>query len=438
MSWFEQIIVKAAQLQSLEDLETNKARDELTQDVPQSFTLKGLADAARKPLDLAYSTKSREVSMARAQLLSVLTCLHCEGRITPEPSTDHDAVKELALSISKLITPVVTQDQSEISTQDLLRNSQALVEQRQAVSGLGIAALEALMKQLTTPVRLEDEVLYTLLAYTDKPQSGGSHETEIITSRLLEQQFNVPGSSTKEQFLTETVLQAYLRPLFSKSKPASITTSGRKAEYTDSAASKGESMPDESAVTKPWKYTDMRAIPAVAWAVREADNQLITKHWPLFIPVLLTLADDGTTPVRRRGLLILADFLAKFPDKTLHGTGLAQVFEDAIFPTLSFLPSLTPEQESVELLVPAYDALLILARKQPAVGKEGIAGALKNSFLDRMLREGVLGGYFHAKDHVRIVEVLCQQTAAILDEMGVHAVKHLKVSCPSISGPKAA
>jgi hypothetical protein len=114
------------------------------------------------------------------------------------------------------------------------------------------------------------------------------------------------------------------------------------------------------------------------------------------------------------------------------------VFEDAIFPTLSFLPSLTPEQESVDLLVPAYDALLILARKQPAVGKEGIAGAPKNSFLDRMLREGVLGGYFHAKDHVRIVEVLCQQTAAILDEMGVHAVKHLKVSCPSISGRKAA
>lgn len=168
----------------------------------------------------------------------------------------------------------------------------------------------------------------------------------------------------------------------------------------------------------------------------QTQTQLIAQHWPLFIPVVLTLADDTATPIRRRGLLILADFLAKFPDKTLHGTGLAQVFEDAVFPTLSYLPSLTPEDESVALLVPAYSALLGLAGKQPAVGKDGIAGAPKNGFLDRMLREGVLGGYFHAKDHVRIVEVLCQQTVAILNDMGVHAVKHLKVS-PLGSHPRA-
>jgi hypothetical protein len=132
-----------------------------------------------------------------------------------------------------------------------------------------MAALEALIKQYL--VRLDDEVLYTILAYTEETQTDGSHNTEAIADRLLEQQFNIQGSSTKEEFLTETVLQAYLRPLFSKSKPSSITASGRKAEYTDGLGSKAESMPDESAVTKPWKYTDMRAIPAVAWAVREAD-----------------------------------------------------------------------------------------------------------------------------------------------------------------------
>ena len=87
----------------------------------------------------------------------------------------------------------------------------------------------------------------------------------------------------------------------------------------------------------------------------------------------------------------------------------------------------------MQLLGPAYAALLALARKQPAaVGKDGIPGAPKNTLLDRMLREGVLMAYFHAKDHVRIVEVLCRETAAILDEMGVHAVKHLKVSSPAI------
>ena len=156
--------------------------------------------------------------------------------------------------------------------------------------------------------------------------------------------------------------------------------------------------------------------------------QLIAKHWPLFIPVLLTLTDDSTTPIRRRGLLILTSFIAKFPDKTLHDTGLAQVFEDAVFPTLAFLPSLTPDDESVQLLVPAYAVLLGLARKQPAVGKDDIPNGRKNTLLNKMLREGVFMAYFHAKEHIRIVEVLCQQTTAILNQMGVHAVKHLKVS----------
>jgi hypothetical protein len=51
--------------------------------------------------------------MVRTSVLSVLACLRCDGRITPEPSTDHDAAKELALNMAKLITPVVTQDQPE-------------------------------------------------------------------------------------------------------------------------------------------------------------------------------------------------------------------------------------------------------------------------------------------------------------------------------------
>lgn len=180
---------------------------------------------------------------------------------------------------------------------------------------------------------------------------------------------------------------------------------------------------------------------------RMLQDQLIAKHWPLFIPVLLTLADDPSTAVRRRGLLILTDFLAKFPGRTLHDTGLAKVFEDAIFPTLAFLPSLTPDDESVQLLVPAYGALLRLADKQqqqqpttatPAAAARGtkeeqqqpgvLPGGAKIGLLDKVLREGVFMGYFHAKEHVRIVEVLCQQTAVILNEMGIHAVKHLKVS----------
>lgn len=236
---------------------------------------------------------------AGCQLVAVLTCLHCEKRIISGTPAEHQAaVKELTLNLSKIITPVVTPDQgldrengssdgmyTQTSTftlhldsptftaanQHPLWPSGALVNRFRASSTLGIEVFEALMKQIDDPVRLEDEVLYALLVYTDDTQLWCSPQAKARATALLEEQFSVPGSPTKEQFLTEAVLQKYLRPLFSKSKPSSITASGRKAEYTDSAASRGENMPEESALTKPWKYTDQRAIPAVAWAVREAD-----------------------------------------------------------------------------------------------------------------------------------------------------------------------
>lgn len=105
----------------------------------------------------------------------------------------------------------------------------------------------------------------------------------------------------------------------------------------------------------------------------------------------------------------------------MHGAGLASVFEDAIIPTLSYLPSLTPEDESVQLFVPTFEALRRLARKQPTP-----AGQFKNKTLDRLLREGVFHGYYYAGEHVRIVEVLCRELIPTLNEMGIHAVKHLK------------
>ncbi|KAL2157480.1 hypothetical protein VTH06DRAFT_6031 [Thermothelomyces fergusii] len=467
MSWFERIAAEAARVEKSEEgTVPQDVADKLAQHVPQSFTLRELADAAREALGQARASRPRlhqrtdmtesfvhspaKREKAGPCLVSLLACLRCEDRIARGPAgDDEDAVRELALGVAHVIAPVVaaqrqeeadeTGQRSELSGQELLERSEEFSEHCLGLAGPGVEILSALVTRPASPVRLHDEVLLTLLAYsgdeTRPCRPGAETATRAAADRLLQQQFGVPGAPTKEHFVTETVLQAFLRPLFSKSKPSTITASGRKAEYVDgAAASRAESMPDDTALTKPWKFTDLRAIPAAGWAVREADAQLVAKHWPLFIPVLLTLVDDIATSVRRRGLLILADFLAKMPGRTLHDTGLASLFEDAVFPTLAFLPSLTPERESVELLGPAYLALRRLAeKKQPAAGKDGVAGSPKNKLLDRMLREGVFLGYFHAKEHVGIVELLCRQTETILNEMGVHAVKHLKDLVPMCS-----
>lgn len=71
------------------------------------------------------------------------------------------------------------------------------------------------------------------------------------------------------------------------------------------------------------------------------------------------------------------------------------------------------------------------------MGKDGVVSETKkNELLDKMIREGVFMGYFHAKEHVQIVEVLCRETVEIVGEMGVHAVKHLKASSPQPWSPR--
>lgn len=152
---------------------------------------------------------------------------------------------------------------------------------------------------------------------------------------------------------------------------------------------------------------------------------MIYQNWHLFIPPLLTLLDDGLTSVRVSGLEITQALLRKTPAKVLKQTGLGEVFEDAIIPTLSYLPSLTPVNESVKLLVPAYEALYLLGDVLFPDKEERPA---KIKLMDRIMRQGILQGIEHCSDNVRIVEVLLVELSKLLPLLGIYAVKHLKVS----------
>ena len=398
-------------------------------------------------------------------------------------------MREIAGALTKAMAPVISTcdrrhhhaaaaaaaEEDDIHDDDDVAAA-AVVRRCCAVAPAAIEALTLLLTQKPTGVVGEEETLLTLASFASVDGTYGWSPPQVVerAAALLDR---IPPVAEKTESIVETVLQRHVRPLFSRSKPVSVTSSGRKAAFADPDTDT-RGIPDDSSATKPWKYVDFRTIPLVAWAVTEADvclylsfslvilsflsflsfpfvcmcvrsshgeyadksqEHLISRHWPLFIPVLLTLADVTTSRIRRQGLIILGKFLTKVPDKTLHDTGLAKVFEDAIFPTLSYLPSLTPEAESVELLAPAFDALRCLADKQlsTTAGKMDSSGnnpsnrQQKHQLLDRILRDGIFNAYFHAKDHIRIIEVLCQQTTLVLNQLGIQAVKHLKVSVPS-------
>lgn len=152
---------------------------------------------------------------------------------------------------------------------------------------------------------------------------------------------------------------------------------------------------------------------------------MLREHWPLFTPVLLTISEDDDVGVRILGLTITMDFLEKCPGTILNSTGIGKVFEDVILPSVLYLPSLTPEEESVKIIRPAYEALVILARKEPDV-----SSPVRRALLDKVLRDGLLAAYGHASNYLLVVEVLMSTTTTVLDTLEIYSIKHLPVSTP--------
>jgi hypothetical protein len=110
-----------------------------------------------------------------------------------------------------------------------------------------------------------------------------------------------------------------------------------------------------------------------------------------------------------------------------------------VFPTLLYLPTITPLEESVVLVPAAYEALFALCdvRFQPSQElkneKEKGSEKERTKFLDKLLRQGILSGYSFASEHPSIVEILLTQLKTLIEKLGITSVKHLKDILPILS-----
>ena len=94
-------------------------------------------------------------------------------------------------------------------------------------------------------------------------------------------------------------------------------------------------------------------------------------------------------------------------------------------PSLLYLPPLTPSDQSIQLLAAAYESLYTLARiRYP----KDVDSKERARFFDHILRRGVLEGLSHVSENVHIMTVLLKQVDILVQGMGIHSVKHLKVS----------
>lgn len=88
-----------------------------------------------------------------------------------------------------------------------------------------------------------------------------------------------------------------------------------------------------------------------------------------------------------------------------------------------YLPSLTPEAESVALLRPAYRALLVLAKSDTDP-----RSVSRRRLLDKILHDGVFAGFHHASEYISVTEVLMDATAEVVKTLTIYSAKHLQVS----------
>lgn len=122
-------------------------------------------------------------------------------------------------------------------------------------------------------VKLRDDELITIIAFTDAHQPWSSEAAAAEALKIADSQFAV---RSRDSFVVDGILQNYLRPLFSKSRPATVTASGRKAEFSEEA-DPHQGLENETRKIKPWKYGDLRATSVFAWAVASASYVRIEK-----------------------------------------------------------------------------------------------------------------------------------------------------------------
>ena len=244
-------------------------------------------------------------------------------------------------------------------------------------------------------------------------------------------------------FLTLTI-----RPLFSQTKTQSqkgMTSQGRQLFNSQSTAMPSRSRdevesPEEAAQRRPWKQ-DKHAdsLQLLSWCITalQAEQSRTEQNWPLVIPPILALVDDVEVRFKAHGCQLLLGLLQATSASLLAKTGLGQVFQDAVTPCLSYLPTLTAEQESIMMLDAAYPVVLYLPNvRHPKALDSRENGNLRQRerMLSHVLHHHLLRSLFHIEpqDYPKLTICLLRYLSTLCDELGIGTIAQLKHILPAV------
>jgi hypothetical protein len=177
------------------------------------------------------------------------------------------------------------------------------------------------------------------------------------------------------------------------------------------------------------------------WTISALDRKTIEAKWHLLMPPILRMIDDSDVEWKARGCHMLGLLLGNLHQTTagqgstnfLQRTGYHNVFAEALLPMFSYIPSITPEAESVKLFKEVFPAVTSLAQLLP---RDSSGSDSRERFLDKILREGVLSPLAHfptPSSYPELGTVIMSHVSGLLGLMGLDTVKHLPDLVPLLS-----
>jgi tRNA nucleotidyltransferase (CCA-adding enzyme) len=239
-----------------------------------------------------------------------------------------------------------------------------------------------------------------------------------------------PKKKTKTQGELSSVLSSHflrltLRPIFTQTpNNPNLTATGRRDINANLKRQNHSNIFNDE--IRPWKNKDAWALDILNWVCKNLDEQFVEEEWGVLIPPILTILDDTEVDIKARGCGYVQDLLEKTPPHILKRTGLTPVFEESLIACTSYLPNLTAEKDSIIILNAAYPALFALANTAYPPVTPPAHSPERTKFLVNVLRKGILAGYKHAGEKVRIAQTLLIHLPTLINALGIDSVAHLK------------
>lgn len=267
------------------------------------------------------------------------------------------------------------------------------------------------------------------------------------------------------------LLTSVIKPLFSESLHPKLTSTGRKVlvknSLPDSIVDRFSTFQFDDGSDRPlWKngwtpqllvhvlsrYADINCVDDDE--SQELRKKTIEGHFYLLMPPILKQLDDIQVSYKASGcrcLQLLCTTLHDSRSRILKQSGLMNVFIEALKNDFSMLPTLTPEDESLELytaLYPAYRALVRAfcggtSAENPssvnmASSEDDPDDGKRQHYLTLLLRHQLIHGLVHlsagigtgSTTSVPLSTLLISQIGWIVSDMGLSSTVHLQNLLP--------